>query len=191
MYGQEERESVSLECVDCGYTSTEDWTATGSGCPQCGSIDPPKETKTKQQVPVLASVEDRPKTRVKVDVFGALHFKVSYYARNQAECSYFGLFLDKGKDVACETYPDLYDEIQGSSLENLDRFSRAAYVYPTQEEIDKKNLVSVNKWWLRPTAILFGKRTNTSENAFLKSSLMAAKWYSLASKRFMQRARQT
>ena len=148
VYGEKEVESISYTCADCGS----DAAASETPCPQCGSVEPPKETKTKNKVPELQTVEDRPKTRVKLDIFGALHFKVSYYARNQAECSYLGLFLDQGKDIACETYPDLCEEIQGDTIENLDRFARAAYVFPSEEEVEKKNLVAVSKWWLRPAA---------------------------------------
>jgi len=122
-------------------------------CPQCHEIDPPKEKKQKVKVPVQTGEEDKPKTRVKLDIFGALHFKVSYYARNQKECTYLGLFMDQGKDIVCELYPDLYDDIQSEQLQNMDRFARASYTYPTQEDIQSKNVVTISRWWLRPAAL--------------------------------------
>ena len=169
VYGEEERDVVEFVCSNCGYSSDEDWTgeplnsnaAATQSCPQCQSTEPPQQEQSKQKVPVLISEEDRPKSRVKLDIFGALHFKVSIFARNQSECSYFGLFLDQGKDTACENYPDLYEEIQNDTIDNLDRFARASYNYPTDEEVEKKNLVAVNKWWLRPAA--FNRETERSK----------------------------
>jgi hypothetical protein len=150
VYGKEERETSTFTCSNCDYQAEESWE--GQACPQCGEVDKPKEIKEKQTVPVLNGIEDRPKTRVKIDIFGGLHFKVSYYARNQSECTYLGLFLDQGKDVACSNYPDMVEEIQQDMIQNMDRFSRSAYLYPTEDEIGRKNMVTVFKWWLRPAA---------------------------------------
>jgi hypothetical protein len=148
----EERETSQFTCKDCDYQSEVDWTSNGMACPQCGDPNPPKEVKIKDQVPVLASIEDRPKTRVKVDIFGALHFKVSCYARKQEECNYIGLFLDQGKDTACSNYPHLVKEIQGDGMTSSDRFSRASYSYPIEDELQHKDMITTTKWWLRPAA---------------------------------------
>ena len=166
VYDEEERENIQFVCQDCEYTDETDWTAQGMACPQCGNPNPPKQNKEKQKVPVLKGIEDRPKTRVKLEVFGGLHFKVSTFAKNQSECSYLGLFLDQGKDTACETYPDLFEDIQADTLDNYDRFARAAYSYPSTEEIEKKNLVAVTKWWLRPAA--FNREMNADKRKALK-----------------------
>src|SRR5471030_2465538 len=152
VYGKEMQEQSSFTCPDCDYSDEADWSVdavASAGCPQCGSPDNPKEKKTKQEVPVQLSTEDRPKTRVKLDIFGALHFKVPYYARNQSECTYLGLFLDQGKDTVCEQFPDLVEEIQADRLENTDRFARSSF---SLDEVENKGMVTVSKWWLRPAA---------------------------------------
>lgn len=160
-YGVEIRESEQFTCTTCGYQAEQNWMvpeeqeqlalAQPGSCPQCGSTDKPKVEKIKQDVPVLKNIADHPKTRVKLDVFGPLHFKVSYYARNQSECGYFGLFLDQAKDVTMSTYPDLADEIEVTHLEDTDRFARSAYVYPAEQDVAQENLCTVYKWWLRPS----------------------------------------
>ena len=151
--GSENREvPEGYVCKECDYTEAEDWTQKGLACPQCGNPNPPVAQMTTQSVPVVLGVDEKPKTRVKLDIFGGLHFKVSYYARTQSECTYFGLYISQGKDVAMETYPDLIDQIRAEQMENYDRFARSRYIYPTEEEVSKQHLVDIQKWWLRPAA---------------------------------------
>ena len=121
-------------------------------CPQCGSIDKPKEEKTKEEVPTQVGEEEKPKTRAKLDVFGPLFWKVSSYARNQKECSYFILYGDIGKDIVKSNYPDYYDEIDSEQLDNTDRFSRSGFSSPSDPQEDLKYLCTVRKVWLRPAA---------------------------------------
>lgn len=125
---------------------------TQGSCPQCNEVDKPKEKKTKEEVPVILREEDYPKSRVKLDIFGPLNFKVPYYARNQDECTYFILFCDIGKDVAKSLYPDFAEEIEQERIEDLSRFSRSGYVTEYDPEIEQRHLVTVKKIWLRPAA---------------------------------------
>jgi len=149
VFGEEDQTNITYQCKDCGYTTDQ---PEPEGCTSCGSIAPPKQIVETTKVPSILTVEDRPKTRIKIDIFGGLHFKVSYYARNQAECNYFGLILDQGKDTVCASYPDMVKEIHSEIMDNHNRFSRSNYVYPTNEEVEKRNLVTVRSWWLRPVA---------------------------------------
>ena len=182
VFATQKLEQVSYTCENCGYQSDQNWQqaisndsgkSNGSNgkkpakpskanavalaapipCPQCGELDKPKEEKQTVEVPIQTGIEDRPKTRIKMDVFGPLHFKVPHYARNQSECTYFGLYMDQGKDIVAENYPDLYDEIMADRLESTERFARANYVYPFDDQADYRTVITVERWWLRPAAL--------------------------------------
>lgn len=158
-------ENISYTCPNCGL-SDENPETFDPTCPQCGEVVKPKKEKSITEVPIQTSVEDKPKTRVLLDIFGPLHFKVSYFARSQKECTYLGLRLDQGKDIACDLYPDLYDEIQADRLETNDRFYRSAFVYPTDQEVDHRNIVTIGRWWLRPAA--FNRETSKDKRKSLQ-----------------------
>ena len=180
-YDSQEVELQKYVCANCGYEADADWSGgenTGQQqpmeydptepqpCPQCGEPGKPKMRKTKTSVPVQTGIEDRPKTRVKLDIFGALHFKVSYYARNQKECNYLGLFMGQGKDTVCDLYPDLYDDIQALSLENTDHFARSDWSYPAEQGTDVRHIVNVGRWWLRPA--IFNRETDKTKREQLQ-----------------------
>lgn len=146
--GVNNQEVPVLTCQECGY-SGEDPTEFQAGCPTCKA--PPeniKEEMKEQSVPVILGQEELPKSRIKLDIFGPLHFKVSYHARNQKECTYLLLYGDLGKDVVKSEYEELEDEIDGESLESTDRFVAAA----RDGELSSKHLITVRKCWLRPEA---------------------------------------
>jgi hypothetical protein len=165
VYGSQKVESLTYTCPNCEY-QTENPAEFESGCPQCGEVEKPEENKGITEVPIQVGVEDKPKTRTLIDIFGPLHFKVSYYARSQKECSYLGLRMDQGKDIVCDLYPDLYDEIQADRLESNERFYRSAFVYPTDQEVDHKNIITVIRWWLRPAA--FNRETRKDKREKLQ-----------------------
>ena len=168
VYGTKEIEHVVYTCPDCGYESDVNWSAdagntdtqqplqydpTPAGaCPQCHEVSKPKEVKSKEDVPTLLRTEDRPKSRVKIGIYGPLHFKVSYYATNQDECTYLLLFVDTGKDSVKFAYPEFADEIEQEHLEDMSRFSRSGYVTEFSPEVEQKHLVTVKQCWLRPAA---------------------------------------
>ena len=162
VYGEKDTEVIDYICPECGYRSDQDWSvadvpspsslpdqSTGT-CPQCGSIDKPEESKSNQKIPFLMKEEERPKSRAKIDIFGPLHFKVSYYARNQDECQFLGLYADQGKDLVSSLYPEFVEDIEQERMESFDRFSRSGYVTEYDAEIEQRNLVTVKKFWLRP-----------------------------------------
>jgi hypothetical protein len=147
-------------CTTCDYESEQDF----ESCPQCGQLD--KEVKTeKKKVPVQVGMDEFPKTRAKVDIFGPLHFKVRYFARNQTETPYLILYGDQGKDAVKSVYTDLIDDIDSEYLENTERFSRASYQYPDQPELEQRHLVTVKKIWLR--SIAFYNETDKSKRESL------------------------
>lgn len=151
-YGEADKEITSFVCPDCDFTAEEDWTQTGTGCPQCGSLAPPTVSVEAKKVPINLGDKDFPKSRAKVDIFGPLHFKVAYYARNQKETTYLILYGDQSKDIVESVFPDFVDDIENATLDTNDRFSRAGFSPAAEPHGDQKHLVTVKKCWLRPAA---------------------------------------
>jgi hypothetical protein len=87
---------------------------------------------------------------LKIEIFGPLHAKVSYYARNQAACGYLILKTDQSASLVKSIYQDIEDKIEGARLESTDRFVRSSYSYPHDVVDEKMDLVTVEKTWLRP-----------------------------------------
>ena len=161
IYDTQTIETDKFTCKECGYESDQDWTLNdpgpgdfqlGSSCPQCGSVDKPKVDKEKQDIPTIQKTEDMPKSRVKLDIFGPLHFKIPYYARNQEEVTYFILYAEIGKDRVKFAYQDKAEEIEEEYLEDVERFARSIYSSNTDPEPGQKHLVLVKKAWLMPAA---------------------------------------
>src|SRR6266568_341470 len=154
VYGTQEIDVPSLECPECNYTGSDFIShELGALCPQCGQIVNPNSITTKEKQPIKLRDEQYPKTRVKLDIFGPLQFKIPYYARSQDECQYFILYGDKSKDVVKSEYPEFVDKIEGESIENADRFSRSLYSSEFDRESQNRHLVTVKKIWLRPSAL--------------------------------------
>ena len=93
-----------------------------------------------------------PKSRVKIDLFGALQLKVRVTARSQEEFPYIINIIDIGEDVAIEVYPDLEEDINSSQIADYDRFPRTEFTFPTDPEVENKNLITIYKTWMRPAA---------------------------------------
>jgi len=91
-----------------------------------------------------------PKTRVKIDIFGPLHVKIPYYARNQASCGYLILKTDQSRPLVKSIYEHIEDQIEDERLESDDRFPRSGYSYPHGVVDERMDLVTVEKAWLRP-----------------------------------------
>lgn len=115
-------------------------------CGSCGADTPPTITQQVTQV----SEEEVPKSRTKIDIFGPLHVKVSYYARNQAACGYLILKTDQARALVKSIHPDKEEEIEGERMESQDRFSRSSYSYPHNAYDEAMDLITVEKAWMRP-----------------------------------------
>jgi hypothetical protein len=147
IYGKQTVESSTFVCPDCESTNP----VPSAVCPQCGSITPQKEVKNTEEVPTIESYKILPKTRVKVEVYGPLFFKVPYYATSQKECGYLIHYLEVSKSSAMFNYPDFVEDIEKEYIDNSDRFSRTEFTYPADPEVEQKNLVTIIKAWLRPS----------------------------------------
>lgn len=151
VYGNEKVKVPQYTCKECDFVSDEEVVT----CPQCGSPEI-KQSEVTQTIPKLTDIKELPKHRIKIDIFGPLHFKIPYYARNQSECTYFLLYGDLGKDTVKAAYPDQEDDIDAELLENTDRFARTDLTVDL--DTMQKHLVTVKKLWLRPAAYFRTKK---------------------------------
>jgi hypothetical protein len=115
-------------------------------CQSCG-VDVPPEITTER---VQTGTTTLPKSRAKIDTFGPLHVKVSYYSKNQDACGYLMLKTDQNKALVKSIHQDIADKVEGERMDTQDRFSRSPYTYPHEATDEKMNLVTVEKTWLRP-----------------------------------------
>lgn len=148
IYGSEQKTVTKFKCTQCGLESEQPQIP----CPQCGNIEPLEQEDTIEEVPKIIGQESVPKTRVKIEIYGASFFKVPLYVTKLSEASYFLFYLDVGKDVAKYNNPDFIDEIDKETITDNDRFSRVENVYSLDPEVEQKNLVTIIKAWLRPAA---------------------------------------
>ena len=127
-------------------------------CPNCGEEITPSEVR--QKVPIYTRDEEKPKSRIKHEVYGALFVKVPIYAFNQEGCGYLGFYLDKPKDelVSALCYDEkgkldeeLAKKIEAEYMINDDRWARNEYQYPTGPEQENKSMTTLIQYWLRPS----------------------------------------
>jgi hypothetical protein len=140
----------------------EDSTKESSGikkiiCPECQQEIIPEEQKN--TIPLYVRDEDKPKSRVKHEIYGPLFVKVPCYAFDQEGFGYLGLYLDKPKDelVAALCYEegkldeDLARKIESEWMINDDRWARTEWQYPTGPEQENKAMTTLIQYWLRPS----------------------------------------
>lgn len=135
--------SPNLTCLDCGYQAEDQ---VSEVCPDCGSANVNLEMEEKPQ---FSGYKVQPKTRVKIDVYGGLFFKIPLHARNQDECSYLIHYMEHPVDTVQAANPDMADELVGERPDDSDRFTRNQYT--VDSELDTKNLITVKKTWIRPS----------------------------------------
>lgn len=166
-YASEEVESTKYTCPKCDAELDLPMEPPAKvDCPECGEEVKPKKENIKEEVPKLAGTKKLPKTRVIIDILGGLQFKVRATARSQEECKYFISYSDIDKELAIELYPDLEEDIISDGLDNYDRFARTEFTYPSDPEIEQKNLITIYKCWMRP--ICFNKEIDKKKREKLK-----------------------
>lgn len=150
-FGVEKQAVTKQACPSCGADIPE-----GLGdletikCPVCNEEVKPKVEQSEEEVPVQIGMKDLPKTRVRIDLFGGLQVKIPRWVRSQEECPYLILYTRIPKEVAIDIYEDLEDEIEADHIENFDMYPRAEEAYASDG--DPKNIVAVDKIWMRPVA---------------------------------------
>lgn len=137
----------SLSCETCGITKPADETddIEGMPCPTCG--------QPMQSTIAIDSFDESPKSRVLIDIFGPLHVKVPYYARNQKECGYLIFSLDQPLAFLKNLYPHVADKIEreNNNLDSYERLARTPSSFSSMNrEEDNRNLFPLKRVWLRP-----------------------------------------
>jgi hypothetical protein len=148
-FGVQKVPVVKNQCEDCGYEweldaaedNSESQESEIKRCPQCAS-ESIKSEEDENEVPEVVGEKSLPKTRVKIDVLGGLQVKLPWAARNQAECHYAILYSDINKEMAIEMYPDIEEDIDREYVQNFDRFARTEFTFPSDPEVEQKNLVT-------------------------------------------------
>ena len=140
-----------LSCESCGGTfpvdDEEDLTTGLHNCPNCGT---PLQVST-----VLDSIQESPKSRVLIDVFGGLHVKVPYWARKQGDCSYIIKAIDQPKPFLKMIYPHIADKIDNDEGDGqqYERMARAPSSFTSFSRADdNQDLATHRQIWLRPWA---------------------------------------
>jgi hypothetical protein len=148
-YGEEEVEISNYKCPDCESDRSE---SPDEPCPSCGSNEPPVEQKEKQSVPVQQGTTTLPKTRVIVDIYGPLFFKVNEYATSQKDIWYLLNWADFDKSLLQEDLAlddeQLFKDIEGTHIVDNDRVGKS-YSY---EEVDTMSLTTRVRAWFRTSA---------------------------------------
>jgi hypothetical protein len=144
-------------------------------CPNCGEEVVPEEVKS--TVPIYVRDEEKPKSRVKHEIYGSLFVKVPVYAFDQQGCGYLGLYLDKPKDelVSAFCYDDkgkldeeLAKKIESEYMINDDRWARNEYQYPTGPEMESRSMATLTQYWLRPSKFNIHKNYSVREKLLKK-----------------------
>ena len=116
-------------------------------CPQCGS---PMEVAT-----VINDIQDSPKSRVLIDIFGGLHVKTPFWARAQGDFSYLIKALDQPKPFLKSIYPHIADKIDNAEndAQMYERMARTPSSFTSFNRADDNmDLCTHRQIWLRTWA---------------------------------------
>lgn len=113
-------------------------------CPQCGSQNIAEE-QVEQQIPYIHAVDETPKGRTLIDVYGPLHVTVPHFVRNLDQCGYLRLDTDLDHALVQELYPDL--KFPGTGQESV--INREERADPSQLFYENKHLDTVTRLWVR------------------------------------------
>jgi hypothetical protein len=113
-------------------------------CPQCG------EEITKR--PTITGFKDAPKSRVIIKIFGPLHVKVSYNAKEQNDFGYVGLYQDLPCAYLKSIFPHIKDKIEEdyTDINQYERVARAPSSYSSFSRQDEnRHLKTFKQYWLK------------------------------------------
>ena len=148
-YKREEVEKKKLTCPECGKDLESIEPPNIPTCPECNMQG--VETPYKEEV-TTSFVEEVPKERECLEIYGPLNVKVPYYAREQKEFGYLIFYIEKHYAYVRSLYPEWYNEINPDSGNSRERWARTPSTYSTawRGGSEDTNLTSVKRVWLRP-----------------------------------------
>src|SRR5437899_928587 len=117
-------------------------------CKDCGYQGPP-QVEERDGV-VLLSIDEIPKSRECIEVYGPLHWKVPYYCSKQEEFGYLINYNEEHIARLFDLFPDFKDEIAAQE-DSKERYVRTPSVYASAGwgSSDDRNLRTVKRVWLR------------------------------------------
>lgn len=143
-YKDETQLKIEWVCQRCEARLDEQETI----CPNCSSKDI-KKIESEEQVSVFKGMEDMPKSRIEIKIYGVDHVKVSPYARTQEDTPYLILEFDEHiSEARARTGRDLSGHTDERSYERSTR-------NPSGWEGDDANRVTTQCIWLRPCAYYY------------------------------------
>jgi len=137
---------TALTCPNCETEKPidEEEEYQGEPCPTCGG--------PLQFIPVLDGFDHSPKSRVMIECFSPLFFKVSYQVASQKETPYLVLNQDRHKAFLKHIFPHCADAIDEDKGEQglYERMARTPSSYSSYNTIDEnRELMTHKRAWLR------------------------------------------
>lgn len=134
-------------------------------CPQCNAPVMPMNEDTPGTVTQQIGVEDKPKNRETLEIFGPMNVKIPIWARDQFSTPYLILETEEHASLLKEIYPEIADRIQSSDYpDSWDKEVRIPSLYKNDFP---RGLCTVQRCWLRPWA--FNNFVDPEQAAALKS----------------------
>jgi len=134
-------------------------------CPACMALVDPEITQHKVIVTRLTGQSTEVKSRICLEVYGGLNVKIPNYARTQKDCPYLKFSEESNYTIVAQKYEHLKGkpakelrkkitsgENNAGSFDQYDQWARLSPQYMGEYPI---NVVTVNKYWLRPCAFNF------------------------------------
>jgi hypothetical protein len=148
-YEQVETIQTTQTCSACGTELPEG--TVSDMCPTCGQVMTPISNDTTVVETRLVGINNLPKSRVLLDVYGGLYVKVAIYARKQCDTPYLIHSYETHFSNVLESYPGLRDKINrgGTSYESYEQWGRLSPQYRGEYP---SNNVTVRNCWLRASS---------------------------------------
>jgi len=152
-----ERQDFSTDynvCPNCGY---EEQGNENQFCPECqmpdemgqmipGQVPLMPEQRQDSRI-VQTGINDVPKAREVIEVYGTANLKVPYYVSNIKDAPYLILETEQHYSLLREIFPQYYSEIVPRTTDP-ENYRRPADGY----SFDNRGLCTVRRYWLRPWA---------------------------------------
>lgn len=148
-------------CAECGTEVTSSFMEVTEGpmgpeeveltdCQGCGMASEITLDDRTLEEPYIDSYEDRPKSREILEAYGPINVLIPTHVTEQKFTPYLGLEQEQHVALVKEIYPDIADEIDGTTnLESQRRLARTSILSYSE---DNKNLVTTSRYWVRPWA---------------------------------------
>lgn len=157
-YGTRTHEITETFCPECGETVQD----VNTSCPSCG-YQGPMETNTYDgdDEVFVKSVQEIPKGRELMEVYGALNVKMATYVRRPEDSPYILLETEHHISTVLSIYPELREKVvTGTSGPGYDRQARLEGYHGWPGGAD---IITLKRLWLRPQAFAMLEKEKVDE----------------------------